>query len=266
MEKIGRHVYNQLKTLGELTDPQIIQVEEYEKRKGISRTYNDAELKYLERLNQKPIESNFSISPEKLYQDFIFNFEIVNGKKFILTEDSKHNLAVLCLYFSNDDRFFSAKRLTNLSKPSFEKGLLIIGSYGNGKSSMIETFRLILQSNPSKSFKSASANQLVEDYESCQSPDDKKHFWKNVTTGRFHFGDVKTERVTNNYGKMNLYKDVIEKRYENRPKTFIDCNYDEGGDLESGLDEFGLKYGSRVYDRLPEMFNIIEFKGKSFRI
>jgi len=98
-----------------------------------------------------------------------------------------------------------------------------------------------------------------------------------MNLGDRYFDDIKTERHASNYGKVNLFKDILENRYNNRVqivkgvtkinKTFGTCNYKEGyeGNTEVALEEFGEMYGGRIYDRLFEMFNIIEFKGKSFR-
>ncbi|OIQ22174.1 MAG: hypothetical protein BM557_02020 [Flavobacterium sp. MedPE-SWcel] len=94
--------------------------------------------------------------------------------------------------------------------------------------------------------------------------------WK----GSRYFDDLKTERIASNYGKVNIFKELLEERYnrvdpktKKRLKTFVTCNFKEGfeDNLEKAVDEFGEKYGSRVWDRMFEMFNIIEFKGKSFR-
>ena len=64
-----------------------------------------------------------------------------------------------------------------------------------------------------------------------------------------------------------MFKELLEVRYENNAKTFITCNFDPNNlkDIQKALDQFLLRYGGRVYDRLFEMFNIIEFKGNSLR-
>jgi len=88
-----------------------------------------------------------------------------------------------------------------------------------------------------------------------------------MNQGVIYYDDVKTERIASNYGMTNLFKDIIEKREVRKLKTYITCNFkeDQPGNIPAALLEFGEKYGSRVFDRLFSMFNIIEFKGKSFR-
>ena len=120
----------------------------------------------------------------------------------------------------------------------------------------------------SVAFKGYTTNELVGMYEGCETPFAKKDFNERIMhTGTRYFDDVLTERQANNYGKANLMKDILEERYNRKLRTYISCNYDENhvGDIEKGLEQFGDRYGGRVYDRLFDMFNIIEFKGGSRR-
>ena len=72
------------------------------------------------------------------------------------------------------------------------------------------------------------------------------------------------EEKANNYGKIELFKQIFEKRYSNRTKTIISLNY-VGDTVESTLEAFAERYGERNYDRIFEMYNIIELKGESLR-
>ena len=78
--------------------------------------------------------------------------------------------------------------------------------------------------------------------------------------------DVKAEGDAFKYSKKNLLDDILYYRYENEARTIITCNYDKNhpNDLEKAIDEFGTKYDGRIYDRLFEMFNIIEVKDLKF--
>src|SRR5690606_3748536 len=101
----------------------------------------------------------------------------------------------------------------------------------------------------------------------CLASKEKKDFFENIKRGAWVFDDMLNEREANNFGKTELFKDILEIRCHNKRITHATCNYDrfQPGDLEKGLLQFHDKYGGRVYDRLFEMFNIIEFKGKSMR-
>lgn len=191
----------------------------------------------------------------------------VRGYEFKQSADSLQALKTLVYYFIEDQRFFKSPNLRRLSAPGFNKGLLIVGGFGNGKSSMFEILRLFFCNYRDYAFKSYNANEVIEMYETASGYHEKQDFWNNVLRGRCHFDDVKTERAASNYGKTNLFKDILEKRYDSRIKTYITCNYHEQhpGDLQKAINEFGEKYGGRVHDRVFEMFNILEFNGKSYR-
>jgi DNA replication protein DnaC len=59
----------------------------------------------------------------------------------------------------------------------------------------------------------------------------------------------------------------LETREKNLVKTYLTANFKEGfpDNVSAAIDEFEDKYGSRVYDRIFKMFNIVIFNGKSFR-
>ena len=63
---------------------------------------------------------------------------------------------------------------------------------------------------------------------------------------------------------VEIFKDILEKRYSNNAKTMVSMNY-SGNSVEDTLDAISIKYGERVYDRIFEMFNIIDLHGKSLR-
>lgn len=211
-------------------------------------------------------KDEFKLDAKTLFNAFLKKYKILEGKEFELNDNSKANLKTLVYYFTLDPRFFNSPILEKISKPSFDKGLLIIGGFGNGKSKTMNCFHKLFNRTP-LSFGLYDANELIDKYESCNTPLEKENFWKLMGKGLRFYDDVKTERMASNYGKTNLFKDIFEKRYSLKSKTYIACNYKEGveGDVNAAIKEFGEKYGGRVYDRIFEMFNVIHFKGKSFR-
>ncbi len=229
---------------------------------------------YFERINapEKPKEKK-ELTKEILWKMFDDNYTLQNSPsmesmvRYSRNPDSLENIKPLIYYFIGDfENFKKCKRLSKLSEPSFEKGLLIIGGYGNGKTSVMKALQTSL-ARTNISFKTKSTNDLVNIYEGCENQGEKDEFWQTFNSGTWNFDDILTERVANNYGKVNLMKDVLEVRYDKKKRTYCTCNYKDGTEesLPEGLAQFGEKYGSRVYDRLFAMFNIVEFKGKSFR-
>lgn len=272
MERIGRHVYAFLKSIpkNELTEDQKAQLSDYEEGKNehVSEEQKQFRKDYFERLLKEDVYEEITITKDQLWRDFNSVYYQDNGVFFSTDKDSIENLKVVFSYFLKDDSFFECSRLIkDLNDPSFEKGLLIIGSYGNGKTSIMKALYKCLMNYKNYSFACYDANDLVNDYEACEDSVSKDSFWRKLTSGRAYFDDVKTERQASNYGKVNLFKDILERRNARSLITHMTGNYtqDKSNDLMEALREYGTKYGSRVYDRLFSDFNIIEFKGKSFR-
>jgi DNA replication protein DnaC len=250
-----------------LNEEQLKLVQEYEQQQSNPEQgpLNEAERKYAERLKQKPSAENFKVKSGVLYDAFIKKFKELEGVEF--DKEYLENIRPIIYYFSKDERFFDCDNVSSLSKPSFEKGLLIVGNYGNGKTSTMKTLRALFAHTP-LSFKMYTANRIVTMFEETSSTGDRYAYMQRTKTGRAYFDDVKTEKEASNYGKHNLMKDILEERYNSKLLTHITCNYADGDDTENLIDalqEFAFKYGPRVYDRLFQMFNIIEFKGKSKR-
>ena len=68
-----------------------------------------------------------------------------------------------------DPKLFKSDLLrTNLSEPSFEKGLLIVGDFGIRKIAIMETFEKVFKST-TKVFRSTTANNVVEDMKNVRT-------------------------------------------------------------------------------------------------
>lgn len=273
-QMIGIRKYEFLKSLKaeDLSEKQKMQIEAFEKKqRSATPAQIEKQINYLQGLLDVKAERQITITAKKLWELFKENFQTVNNKVFVKTEGvTIKNLEPLIYYFSRDERFFNCENLSQLSEPSFDKGLLIVGTFGNGKTATMKVFEHIFKGVPGITFKGYSTNEAVLMFEKCTGENAetyRREFEQTMYRGTRYFDDMKTERIASNYGKVNIFKEIMEERYNRKSKTFVTCNYKEGfeGDLEVAIDEFGEKYGARVYDRIFEMFNIIEFKGKSFR-
>jgi len=205
---------------------------------------------------------------KSFWKFFKKNFAELNGKALVVTNEFLENAKPLFYYFLGFDDFFKCSRLCeDISEPKFEKGLLIIGGCGVGKTVIMRTFEKCYKYDHKNRFKMFTANEIVNMYEKCTTQYDKDAFFKRMKSGTICIDDLFTERVANNFGKVDVLKEILEERYALGKKTYITCNYADGfdGDVEATLQVFARRYGNRVYDRFFEMFNIIEFKGKSQR-
>ena len=222
---------------------------------------------YLQKIKNPPKTEPKQWTKQEMWNRFKDVFYENEGRKFIQTPEALENIATLFYYFLGDEEnFLKCKNLNSSSKPSLQKGLLVIGDYGCGKSSVFWAFEKIFKNTIGMNFKGFTANQVVSDFERCTNIADKDLFYDMMFKGTRYFDDVKTERIANNYGKADILKDVLETRNRNRVRTYITCNYAKGkiGDIPAALLEFN-RYGERVYDRLFQDFNFIIFKGESFR-
>ena len=262
MERIGRHKYQALKSKEVLTEKEETQIKEFEDQSGITES-NQSVGKYFEKVyKEQRVQVRQTPSIDQLTKAFKSKLP-----KYQLTGPIRSTIA----YFTNCEIKMIECLDSLKGKPlnkARKKGLLLIGNYGTGKTSTMRTIEQILRDNHLKGqFKGYTANEIVELYEECQTPQDKKGFWKRMLIHIIYIDDVKTEREASNYGKANIIKEIIEKRYDRGLLTHISCNYKSGhaNEIEPGIAEFGERYGGRVLDRIFEMFNIIEFKQKSFR-
>ena len=165
--------------------------------------------------------------------------------------------------------FFECEALSKeYNEPSFEKGLLLIGNYGNGKTSIMTALNSVfVRWNYSCRFKIVNSQDMVAEWETLKGQTEKQNFYDKYLCKVLMIDDVKKERKASNYGISEVVGDILTMRYNKRLKTHITCNYppgDKSQDLRNGLLEFS-RYGEHYYDRLFEQFNIIEFKGKSKR-
>lgn len=218
----------------------------------------------LEKNTSKPMPL---FTKEQLWKEFNCEFKNSYGKEFVKSSSSLVNIKTLFLYFLGDPAFFECENLkTDLSRPSFQKGLLIVGGVGIGKTAYMKVFEKMFSKYPGLRFKGYHAKGLVNLYESCAKPSDKSYMMNTFVRPGLFIDDINSERIASNYGNCNVVEEVLFSQYEKANKTFATTNHTNSeNDMAKTLMDLGQIYGSRMYDRFFEMFNIIEFTGKSNR-
>lgn len=256
-------------------------IDQYEKKFELTDYQKEIQKEYFNKIINPKESKGKKLSAEMLYKAFTFYYEKMYFKKYDTSKnsDSLENLKTLIFYFTRDKRFFNQKNLIEETKvnevikksiPSFEKGFLIVGGYGTGKTSSMSVFEAVFKELKKKGydtpvFKSYTSKKVSEMYEVLEKESEKRDFWSSMKRGRLFFDDLKSEDKASNYGIKNVMKEVLEKR--EYMIDFISCNYSDQkiNDVSEALIEIGEKYGSRVFDRIFSKWNIIEFKGKSYR-
>jgi energy-coupling factor transporter ATP-binding protein EcfA2 len=290
-----------------LTELEQTQIETYES-KGKLKLSEEQKAKnkeYLDKVRgvykeQKSIVNTtkgIDLNAKNLYWGFLKAFEVLNNKKYELTEDGILNLKTVIWYFAKDIKFFTAERLVNsvgdrLLSPNFSKGLLIVGDYGNGKTTLMNTFEYLIEHNYKIAiserwdninqwkrirFKIKACRDIASEYEYLKKDDSKQDFIEKYGRFNYCFDDITKEQIASNFGLKNVVQVVLENRYDdifkkinnkklpNKTHGTINYHKEYPNNLKIAIQSIGVKYEAHIYDRVLEMFNIIEFKGKSFR-
>lgn len=205
---------------------------------------------------------------ESLSKVFRYEFYKLHGKKFQCDNIISKNIEPIFLYFLESEAFFDCENLRqNISAPSFRKGLLLFGNVGVGKSHIMMVFQKLFAKYQPHRFVIIPTNEVVDKYEAIKTPEDRQLFYKIHTNSTILFDDLNSEKMANNYGHVNIMKEIILRRNTLNKKTHLTMNPLPGfeNDINGSLLKLGDNYDQRMVDRLYEMFNIIELKGKSLR-
>lgn len=169
-------------------------------------------------------------------------FETVHGR---FDTTNMEYIKAVCFFFSADLRFESELGF------SFNKGLLIQGTAGLGKTKTI----IAIKDNPLypvKVFSMIDITQHVRDTGSCEINTQQMILLDDVGS--------ETELVKHYGNQINWFKEFIESYYL--------CYTSYSGLLittNCGGDELEQKYGYRVRSRIREMFNVITLIGNDQR-
>lgn len=204
---------------------------------------------------------------KELWNEFVIEFEEEFGVKFSESPENLNNIKVLFFYFLKDCLFFKCDNLmSELSIPSFKKGLMIVGSYGIGKTAYLRVFEKIFKKHRALRFRGYSAKDLVKEYEASLIPFDRAYMLDNVIRPRLFIDDINSERVASNYGNCDVIEEILFKQNERKYVSYVTCNHtNPDNNIKLTLTDLGKRYGGRLHDRFFEMFNIIVFTGKSMR-
>lgn len=162
------------------------------------------------------------------------------AEKYTIDQENAQVVTDLCYYFSGDLQFSG----------DLNRGLLLYGAVGVGKTSLMQVFFR----NHRQSFVVVSCRQV----ESAFAQEGNQGLMKYFDHSRaFCFDDLGTEpAVTKYYGTDKAaMTEVLLNRYDFRMPyncTHITTNL--------SAEEIKQRYGTRVVDRMREMFNFIEFK------
>lgn len=179
-------------------------------------------------------------------------------RRFVVNDENKNFYYSLICYFARDKRFFNSPALFNKDNASFEKGLLIAGNPGGGKTFAFRAFNKLgeLLSLTDNRFKVVYSQEVIDSFNVNGHKD-----IQNFKRGQKYFDDIGAESVGSHFGKEEIFRTILEARHrlfiEQGTKTFFSTNFD--------LQKIEERYGKRVESRVHEMFNLIHAKSIDFR-
>lgn len=191
------------------------------------------------------------------------------GGKFTDRGQGSLLFQLLCCYFTHDEGFFTLADQMKIENPSFDKGMMIFGNVGVGKSWMMKLFsrnqRQCYEVVPAKKITRTflEKEKGAENLEKYRLPfaylNDIETF--NQAYGGLCIDDMGTEELSNSFGnKLNVIEDVILSRYDAGfcgSLLHATCNMDR-----QGMKSF---YGDRVLSRLREVMNSVFLDGQDLR-
>lgn len=179
-------------------------------------------------------------------------------RSYIINKKNEEFYWTVMTYFARNKRFFDSPLLWNKDDASFDKGLMICGINGAGKTFM---FRVLDKLSPlvrlvGNEFSTVWAQDVVTDF--------NQNGYKEIVNnyrGQRYFDDIGAESIGSNFGKEEIFRIILEARHrifeETGTKTFFTTNLTE--------EEIEERYGKRVDSRIYQMFNLIFAKSIDFR-
>src|SRR6186713_313095 len=144
--------------------------------------------------------------------------------KFKVDKQNEKLFLLLCLYFSNSDDFISLALSMGIENPKLDKGVMLAGNFGSGKTWMMQLF----SKNQRQCFRVHSAKVIANQFEQeGEGPFDQYLVpFRNPINDNANFlqrqsglciDDMGTEDVKIHYGnRKNVIGDLIEQRYQNK--------------------------------------------------
>ncbi len=143
------------------------------------------------------------------------------------------------------------------------KGLLLIGEVGCGKTTIMNIFKhnpkncyAVKSSREIASLYASEGHGVVSKYSKPLVQTFPEMFWGQTSLG-LCLDDMGTESIKKNYGNgLNVVEELVLNWYDSRKFNMLHAT------TNLGYDDLKEAYGVRVVDRLTEMMNVIKFSAK----
>jgi len=208
-------------------EPGDVELTEQDKERAIKEAIKERKIVEYSQKIYAPREI-IKYSAEQLFSAF--------GRQLKVIPDNENVVKLLCLYFSDDKRF-------EYKGYSLEKGILLAGGIGCGKTTLMRFF----SQNEKQRYMVRSVGYMAKKF--AESGFESLNEYSEHA---YCFDDLGTEKEIKHFGnETNIMQEIIMQRYERKLMTHITTNL-----IASDIKEF---YGDRAASRLREMCNIITF-------
>lgn len=200
-------------------------------------------------------EKRFNLTKDIFWK--LFKHHSPTGYK--INSENREIIYTVLRYFIKDPTFNEYGKIKNTA--SLNKGLLIHGGYGVGKSQLFEILfkcgkDLVTKVNCNQIwFNTISAASFIEEYMKNINVKDSNFDINNFYKGKLYIDDLGFENKV--FNQTELLGRILFERDRRGAITYTTTNLSP-----MQLQE---KYGLRIGDRLFDMFNIIPWTGTSFR-
>lgn len=173
--------------------------------------------------------------------------------RFDIDDVNKEIINEIILYLDRDEAF---NKQSEFGLRHINKGIMLIGNPGGGKTTIIEIMQALLRKTPLGFIKKSTAE--ITDEFAKSGPE----FLKTLN-GNVFFDDLGFERTAVHYGdKRELMQDVIFSRYDQMRYNGSITHFTS----MSGFTALKEKYGEFAWSRLKQMCNIFVLGGQDSSI
>ncbi len=178
---------------------------------------------------------------------------------FKIKPESERIIYTVFRYFLQQPDFNEYEVIKN--KAGLDKGLLVYGDYGVGKSTLFEVIHNIGKAivtrtrNTQLWFPRTSTLSILTRYYDAQKNAASNFNLENFYHGKLYLDDLGKEDKA--YNREEIIGKLLFERHRRKVKTFVTTNENPSA--------IAARYGNHIGDRLPEMFNIIKWEGRSWR-
>lgn len=219
-----------------------------------------------ERNRRQLTETGWSYQQTRSYM--LYRAQSMFEGRFILDEFNEPIFDMLCHYFSNGKDFVSLASGLGVANPSLDKGIILAGNFGTGKTWLMSLFRKnnrqvyhVEQAKDIAFLYQKNGDEAIERYrvKTVNAFNDPTAFYQK--NAGLCMEDIGAEDIKNNFGnKTNVIGDIIEARYVN---NLLGIWFHGTTNLTTA--KFEQYYGGRVTSRLREKVNFIELGGPDRR-